>query len=99
MGEEENFAVDPMNGKIVLQVRKNKNIEVALEKMEEKKKRRREEAESEIDMISNLDFPNFEDEKEETEEETYQRRIRDFQKEMERKKGEWKKKMEMDVRL
>ena len=33
--------------------------------------KRQEEEESEIDMISNFDFPNFDDQKEETEEERY----------------------------
>ena len=62
MVEEENFTVDPMNGKITLQVKKNnKNIEVPLEKVEERRKRRQEE-ESEIDMISNFNFPSFEEE-------------------------------------
>ena len=71
MGKEENFTVDPMNGKITLRVRRNKNIEFFLEKSEERRKRRQEEEESEIDLISNFNFPDFDDKKEETEEEEY----------------------------
>ena len=61
-----NFTVDPMNGRIILQVRrlkKNKlvtsKVEMLLEKVEEKWEKRREEEESEIRPISNLDFPSF----------------------------------------
>ena len=69
MGEEDNFTVDPMNGRIILQVRslrKNKlvtsKVEMLLEKVEEKWEKIRDEEESEIRPISNLDFPNFEGE-------------------------------------
>ena len=65
-----------MNGRIILQVRKiqknklvSSKVEMLLEKVEEKWEKRRQEEESEIDMISNLDFPNFDDE--ETEEEKF----------------------------
>ena len=93
MGEEENFTVDPMNGRIILQERGNKRIEVLLEKVEEKWERERgEERESEIDMISNFNFPNF-DKELETEEERFKRRMKDFSREMERKKEEWKEKV------
>ena len=101
MGEEDNFTVDPMNGRIILQVRrirKNKlvssKVEMLLEKVEEKWEKRREEEESEIDMISNLDFPSFDDEEQETEEEIFQRGMRDFKRVMERKKEQWREKME-----
>ena len=96
MGEEDNFTVDPMNGRIVLlnrRVKKNKlvlsKVEIVLEEKEEQKIKRRQEEESEIDMISNFDFPNFDDKKE-TEEEKYMREIKAFQREMERMKEEWK---------
>ena len=53
-------------------------VEIELEEMEEKKKKRRQgEAESEIDMISNMDFPEFDNE-EEIEEEKFVREMRDF---------------------
>ena len=45
-------------------------------------------------MISNLDFPNFEDDLVEDDGEKFDREIRDFQKEMEMQKAEWKEKME-----
>ena len=61
--------------------------------MKEKVKRRQEEEESEIDMISNLEFPNFDDD-EEKEEEKFVREMRDFQREMKEKKEEWRQKME-----
>ena len=95
MGEEDNFTVDPMNGRILLQERGNKRIEVLLEKMEEKWERERgEEGESEIDMISNFNFPNF-DEEQETEEERFVREMIDFQQEMERKKEGWRRKVKI----
>ena len=43
-------------------------MEIQLEKMEEKKMKRKQVEESEIDMISNLEFPHFDDEQGETEE-------------------------------
>ena len=46
MGEEENFTVDPMNGKVILQIRRVKKkkvsigkAEIVLEEVEEKRKR------------------------------------------------------------
>ena len=45
-------------------------------------------------MISNLDFPNFEDDPVEDDGERFVRQIKDFQREMERKKEEWRGKME-----
>ena len=101
MGEEDNFTVDPMNGRIILQIRrlkKNKifvvKAEIILEETEEKKIKRGQEEESEIRPISNLDFPSFDDEPEETEEERFAREMRDFQREMQRKEQEWREKME-----
>ena len=44
-------------------------------------------------MISNLDFPNFDD-GEEGHRDPFDRQMRDFQREMEVKKGEWKERME-----
>ena len=45
-------------------------------------------------MISNLDFPNFEDDPVEDDGERFVRQIKDFQREMERKKEEWRRKVE-----
>ena len=98
MGEEDNFVVDPMNGRIILlvrRIRKNKivltKVEIMLEEMEEKIKRREEE-ESEIDMISNFDFPDFQEEMEKINWE--QCLLKDFHKEMEEFKREWRRRFE-----
>ena len=97
MGEEDNFAVDPMNGRIVLLIRrlkKNKvgvvKAEIILEETEEKKIKRGQEEESEIDVISNLDFPSFDDVPVEDDGEKFTKEMRDFQSEMERKEQEWR---------
>ena len=98
MGEEDNFTVDPMNVRIVLQAhraRKNKTptnrVEIQLEEMEEKiVKRRQGEQKNETTPISDPDLPK----PRETEEERFERRKKDFQKEMLSKKEEWKEKME-----
>ena len=91
MGKEDNFTVDPMNGRLILQIGRSKIISVPLEKVEEKKQDREEE-ESDADVISNMDFPEF-DFQEETEENKFVRELEHFQGEMERKKKEWEETM------
>ena len=81
--------VDPINGKIVLKVQIYKElfrkIEVALEQVEEKLIEREEE--SEVDLISNMEFPSFEDQEgreyREDREEKFVREMKAFEKEME----------------
>ena len=88
MGKEDNFTVDPMNGRITLHIRRTKTIEIVLKKIEESRQERQEE-ESEIMSISHLEFPNFE----ESEEEKFTRVMQDFQREMEKAKKEWEEKI------
>ena len=66
MGEEDNFIIDPMNGKISLQrknIKKRKTqiekIDMPLDEVEQKKRKRREESESK--QVSHSEFPLFND--------------------------------------
>ena len=78
-----------MNGKIVLRIQAKKelarNIEMVLEQMEEKLIEREEE--SEVDLISNMEFPSFDDQEgreyREDREEKFVREMKAFEKEME----------------
>ena len=92
--------VDAMEGKVILKIQANKvlirKIEISLEKVEEKLIEREEE--SEVDLISNMEFPSFEDRENpeylEDREEKFVREMKDFKREMEGIEKEWKEKME-----
>ena len=71
-----------------------REIEVSLEEVEQRFFRRQED-ESEVDAISNIEFPSFEDPDErEDYEEKFNREIKDFEREMKALEAEWEVKIE-----